>query len=145
MADHKQTLQNLFEEIFNKGNFDAANKYWAPTHIDHSAPNGTPPGLEGVTAFFRSFREAFPDARWTLDDVVAEGDKATCRSTITGTHNGKYWGIPATGRRVTITSIDILRFEGDRIAEHWGQWTLPQELGATPVLTPTHTTQRVQH
>jgi predicted ester cyclase len=58
-----------------------------------------------------------------------------CRITIRGTHRGDFQGIPATGRRIRLSGIDLLRFEGEKIAERWGEFDdteLFKQIGATP-------------
>src|SRR5437879_13560144 len=78
---------------------------------------------------------AFPDGRTTIDDIITEGDKVVVRGTMTGTHSAEFMGIPATGKAVTISGIDITRFENGLSAEHWGQWDvagLMVQLGVAP-------------
>src|SRR5437764_1381191 len=79
-----------------------------------------PPGIEGIRNLFATLHNAFPDAHVTLDDVLAEGDKVVVRSTLSGTHQGTFMGIPATGRHVSITGIDIVRMRDGKMVEHWG-------------------------
>jgi hypothetical protein len=63
---------------------------------------------------------AFPDLHVTVEDMVEEGDKVVGRNTVTGTHQGEYMGLPATGKSVTYREIIIFRFVNGRIAETWG-------------------------
>jgi predicted ester cyclase len=80
-------------------------------------------------------RSAFPDFHATIDDIIAEGDKVVLRQTWTGTHKGEFMGIPPTGKRVSFGVIDIIRVDGDKCVEHWGQMDnagLMQQLGAVP-------------
>ena len=77
-------------------------------------------------------RSAFPDLHLTIEDMIAEGDKVAMRSSWNGTHQGEFMGIPATGRRVTVSQIDISRIADGRMVEHWGQLDalgLMQQLG----------------
>ncbi len=62
-----------------------------------------------------------PDYHTTIEDLIAEGDKVMARVTMTGTHTGNFWGIPATGRRVNLTGIYIVRIKDGKIVEHWGE------------------------
>jgi len=76
-----------------------------------------------------------PDGQTTIDDIIAEGDKVAVRATMTGTHQGDFMGIPATGKPVTISGIDVTRFHEGQSVEHWGQWdmaALMQQLGVAP-------------
>jgi predicted ester cyclase len=89
-------------------------------------------GMEQITpAFFT----AFPDTHYTLEDLIAEGDKVVWRYTFRGTHRGDFMGIPATGKVVTGTSIVISRIAGGKCVEEWGSSDLlglMQQLGAIP-------------
>jgi steroid delta-isomerase-like uncharacterized protein len=80
-------------------------------------------------------RAAFPDGRTTIDDIIAEGDKVVVRATMKGTHKGEFMGIPATGKQVTISGIDVTRFVNGKSTEHWGQWDtlgMMQQVGVVP-------------
>src|SRR4029450_10981458 len=67
---------------------------------------------------FRYF-EAFPDLHIALDDVIAEGDRVFVRSTMTGTHDGEYKGIPATGRHLAAESAEVFRVADGRFVGYW--------------------------
>src|SRR2546427_13050514 len=80
-------------------------------------------------------RADHPDGRATIDHIIAEADKVVVRGTMTGTHTGEFMGIPATGKAVEISGIDITRFENGQSTEHWGQWDvagLMVQLGVAP-------------
>jgi steroid delta-isomerase-like uncharacterized protein len=83
----------------------------------------------------RALRNAFPDLRLTIDDLIAQGEKVVFRLTVHGTHQGTFMGIPPTGKNVSISAIDIVRFVDDQIVEHWGLMDslgLMQQLGVMP-------------
>jgi len=102
--------------------------------------------LEGRDAFRQrvaAFLTAFPDLRCTLDALVAAGDRAAVRWTITGTHQGAFGPYPPTGKRVTMTGIGIHRIANGQMVEGWGCFdTLgtAQQLGATLMLPQTGAT-----
>ena len=82
-----------------------------------------------------AFRAAFPDLRFTLEDLVAEGDRVVFRATMRGTHRAPFRGVAPTGRRIEGTVLDVVRVEGGRFAEHWGGpdlWDVLRQLGAAP-------------
>lgn len=95
-----------------------------------------PPTRAGVLQCFQMLLAAFPDVRMVPQDVIASGDKAVARVRVTGTHRGPFMGMPATGKRVEVELIDIIRFGDDgRAREHWGvvdQLAMMQQLGAIP-------------
>ena len=64
---------------------------------------------------------AFPDLQLAAEDILSSGDKAVARARATGTHQGEFMGIPATGKSIDVQLIDIIRFGDDGLArEHWG-------------------------
>jgi hypothetical protein len=82
-----------------------------------------------------AFRAAFPDQHVSIDDLVAEGDKVVNRATYTGTHRGEFQGISPTGKRFTISGINISRIADGKIAEDWTVLDLVgmlQQIGAMP-------------
>ena len=89
--------------------------------VDHNPQPGQRPGLAGVIQVIGLYHAVFPDLTLTCDDIVAAGDKVAVRWTAIGTHEGDQLGVPATHREVTLTGIDIVRIENDRIAERWGE------------------------
>ena len=77
-------------------------------------------GAQALREVWTMLLRAFPDLHVAVEDVIAEGDKVVARNTVTGTHQGEYRGVPATGRPVTYNEIFIVRLAGGRIAEIWG-------------------------
>jgi len=97
--------------------------------------DGVAPGLDGVKAFYGSMWNAFPDLSVAAQDYIEEGDKVSVRFELTGTHQGPFQGIPATGRPIRIPGITILRFEDGKCVERWSQLNallLLTQLGAFP-------------
>ena len=81
------------------------------------------------------FRGAFPDSHFTVEDMVAEGDKVVTRKTFHGTHEGEFMGIPPSGRSVSMGLIDIVRISEGRVVEHWSEGDslgMMQQLGVIP-------------
>ena len=118
----KAASRRVAEEVFNGGNLDLADQLYAPDYVLHdpSIPEDLH-GPEGIKQYATMSLGAFPDARVTVEDQVAEGDKVVARWTATGTHTGDLMGIPPKGRRIEISGITISRFSGGKIAEDWYQ------------------------
>lgn len=136
IEQNKAVARRLIEEVFNRGNIDLVDELIAPDFVEHEEmPPGTPAGREGNKAATIMLRSAFPDFKATIDDMVAEGDKVVLRLTWSGTQEGEFMGMPLTGKRFSIPVFDILRIDGGKIVEHWGQMdqmAMMQQLGATP-------------
>ncbi len=77
-------------------------------------------GAAALKEVFAKLHQVFPDLQVSIEDMIAEGDKVAGRNSVSGTHQGEYLGIPATGVSVTYNEIFIFRFEAGRIAETWG-------------------------
>src|SRR5205823_14624824 len=94
-----------------------------------------PGGIEGSKQFIAMYLTAFPDVHFTVEDIIAEGDKVVTRLTVRGTQQGAFMGIPATGKQTTSTGIDINRIVDGKSVEHWLEMDtlgLLQQLGAVP-------------
>ena len=109
--------------MWNKRNYDAAEKYFAPQVVFHDLnPNfdaGTPLGLAAVKTLHQMWVTAFPDVRVTVHDIVKEGDKLAARLSFTGTHRGTFLKVPATGKRVTVANTVFYQINNGKITDVW--------------------------
>lgn len=135
--DNKRLALRWLDEVWNKGNMNLINELIAPEYVLHDPIR---PGLQGRAAIQESiatFRQAFPDLNFTVEDQIAETDKVVTRYIVAGTHLGPLMGITATGKQGMITGIDVYRIENGQIAEAWSNWDtlgLLQRIGAIPSL-----------
>ena len=121
MSDQQKTLvRRLFEEVANKGNYDAANEMVHPDFIGHSFSPGTETiGVEGYKQFFKMLHGAFPDLSITIEEQVAEGDRVVTRWTARATHLGEFMGMPASGHQGVMSGINIDRVVDGKLTECW--------------------------
>src|SRR5687768_7886483 len=85
--------------------------------------------------FLAPLTKAFPDLRRNIVDMVAEGDKVAVSINVTGTYKGEFQGIPATGKEVSFTAMDILTIIDGKVTEEWAtadMMGLMQQIGAIP-------------
>jgi steroid delta-isomerase-like uncharacterized protein len=132
---NKAVVRRFIEEVQNKKNMDVFDELNAEDFVNLSAPPGMPTDREGGKMYLGGFLRAFPDSKVTVDDMIAEGDRVATKKTLTGTHTGEFMGIPASGNRVTLQFVDILRLRDGRIIEHWlsmDQLSFMQQLGVIP-------------
>jgi steroid delta-isomerase-like uncharacterized protein len=123
------------DEVINQGDLDLIDAIFTPDYVDHVSGGPDIPGPAGLKQFLGMFRQAFPDAQFTVEDRIVDGDRIAVRWTMQGTHQSEFQGIPPTGKAVTVTGIAIHRFAGDQIQESWDCYdalSLLQQLGVIP-------------
>lgn len=133
--ENRALVRRFVEEVQSGGRHDLIDEYLDAGFVDHSAMSGFEPTREGVRQLVTAFRTAFPDLQFTIQDQVADGNRVVTRKTLTGVHRGEFMGIPATGSRIEVEVIDVLRVDDGRITDHWmnGDFLgLMQQLGAVP-------------
>ncbi len=129
--ENKAIIRRRVEEIWNSGNLTTADELIVTDY----ASNGQAIGREGFKQFVTSVRTAFPDLYFTIEDLIAEGDKVVVRYTGRGTHKGDFSGIPATGKQVIFTGIDLFCIADGKMAEEWLNFDrlgMLQQLGMIP-------------
>lgn len=135
MADYKEMAERWYGEVVSGGKTELIDELCAPDFVDHDPLPGTSADLAGIKEFVAQIRAAFPDLQVSVDDLIGEGDRLAVRSTMRGTHEGDFMGIPASGKKVEVSNYDFVRFENDQAAEHWGvidSAALMEQLGMAP-------------
>ena len=134
MSD-SDSLRESFE-LLNNGDVDGFIGHLADDFVEHEVGPGTEPTKAGTAQLFGMLTAAFPDLRFDAEDVIESGDKVVARVRVTGTNKGDFMGIPASGKKIDIQAIDIVRFGAGGLAvEHWGVMdvlSLMQQIGAIP-------------
>ncbi len=121
MADIQAVVRRIYGEVFSQGNVGLIDELMHEDFVEHEElPPGVPPGREAPKAMTAMMRSAFPDFRADVEEMLQDGDKVIARARFSGTHQGEFMGIPATGNRFDINVIDILEFQGDKAIAHWG-------------------------
>ena len=135
---NEELIRLVFEELWNNGNLDVADEIFAPSYVDHD-PAGPEfsggGGPEGVKRFVATIRAAAPDVHFSVNRLVARGDRVTALWTATGTHTGDLLGIPPTGRQATVKGAIVYRVTEGKIVEGWHLWDtrgMLRQLGVIP-------------
>lgn len=127
-----ETVNTAIMEAFNEGDPDQIDGLFTEDFVCHLPGGGSVEGPEGYKERIRNMRTAFPDFHKELAFFVADGDEAAVQYRWSGTHEGAFMGVEPTGNRVESTSVALLRFEEEQLAEMWaysdGQ-TVMQQLG----------------
>jgi steroid delta-isomerase-like uncharacterized protein len=120
LESNKQVVTRFYDELWNRGNLDAADELVAPDYVRHDLrPGETPPGPAGQKAVAEGFRAAFPDVRLEVEALVSEGDLVAARWTIVGTHTGPWGDVAPTGTNVKFSGVNFFRITEGKIAEMW--------------------------
>ena len=129
-----ETTKKMGEAV-NGGTLDRFHEIFAPNVKDHDPAPDQGSGPEGFITFFTSFRTAFPDLKIAVEQMVADEDNVAIAYTVTGTHQGPFQGIPATGKKIKARGVQIAKFNSDaKIVERWGssdEAGILQQLGVT--------------
>jgi len=124
---NKDVYRRMVDEVVNQGLFDVVDEIFDPGYFDHSAPPGVPGGLAGVKAIFGMFREAFPDVKFEIQQLVADGDMVATLVEGTGNNTGPFMGMPPSNQFAKWRSVGFFRVNGKgQIVEHTG---IPDMLG----------------
>jgi predicted ester cyclase len=132
-----RTLEG-FERMFNNGEVDYVEQATAPGAVDHQEPEGSD-FVSHLAEVITTLRTAFPDLRFEVHEILAEGLSVACRSTMTGTHQGPLnigpmAALPVTGARVDVPHMHFFHYDQEgRVTDLWHVWNtllLARQLGA---------------
>ena len=115
---NKALARRWFEDLFTRGDLDAADEILSADFVDH-LPREEERGLKELKLYITMYRTAFPDIHDNVEEIVAEGDKVVVRWSSRGTHQGEFMGVAPTGRHVTFTGMRLFRIAENKIAESW--------------------------
>jgi predicted ester cyclase len=135
IEENKALTRRFYEEI-SKGNLAVVDELIAADLVEHSPfVPGQASGRQGTLELFTMIRTVFPDLRFKVEDIVAEGDKVVSRGTFGGTQKGEFMGIAPTGKQITVGLIEIVRIVAGKMVEHWNvvdNLGMMRQLGVVP-------------
>jgi predicted ester cyclase len=117
--DNKQIALRVLEELFEKGNLDAADELIHPDFVNHEAPPDNPQGPEGLKETVSWLRRLWGPMHADIEDVICEGDRVAARLTMHGKHLGEFLGQEPTGKEFAVEHIHIWRMDDGKVVEHW--------------------------
>jgi steroid delta-isomerase-like uncharacterized protein len=130
---NKALIRQFFEEVWNTGNEEAIDRFIAADATGNDPDFGM--GREGFKRQWRTWRTAFPDIHFEVEEMVAEGDTVVARWTLTGTHRGPFLGVTATGRSIRVRGMSLDHLKDDVLVSGFDGWDnlgLRQQLGIIP-------------
>src|SRR6478609_2480183 len=116
-AENKTVITRFVEEVINQGRLERADDLVAVDFLELDPLPGQRQGREGLKEVIAGMRAAFPDIHWTVDEMVAEGDKVFSRFTWSGTHRGEFLGISATGKQIKVAGMVLDRVGAGKMTE----------------------------
>ena len=118
--ENKALVRRFYEEVWDKGNLDVADEVFAADYVRHDPRAADPaPGPEGQKRVAGDFRRAFPDLRFEVELIVAEGDLVAARWHAWGTHSGPWAMVEPTGRTIDYSGVNFLRVQDGKVVEIW--------------------------
>lgn len=121
-----------FNEVWNKGNVALLDSLLTNDYINHTPSTPTIPGPQGLKPIVLAIRKAFLDLHYDIKEIISTSDHIVIRTVMTGTQTGSLFGIPPTGKRISVNQINIEKLKDGRIAEHWrvtDELTMIKQLG----------------
>jgi steroid delta-isomerase-like uncharacterized protein len=131
---NKALVRRFVDEVFVHGREDSVDELVADDFVSHSWPSTGDPRADLKRAIAR-VATGLADPAFTIEDLIAEGDRVAARLTTSATQVGEFMGAPATNRRYTVEEIHIFRVRDGRVVEHWHQFdrlALFRQLGIDP-------------
>jgi steroid delta-isomerase-like uncharacterized protein len=130
---NRAVARQLYEVALNQDNWEVYNQIHTKNFVAHSGKKSAT--LAEDLEYAKGWRKAFPDGRYSVDQVIAEGDFVAVYFTGRGTNTGAGNSLPATGKEVELPGVTIFRFVGGKIAEEWNVYdrmSLLKQLGLAP-------------
>jgi len=118
-STNKELVRQFYKDVYVDWNMSRADEVVSPQFTSHDWPEGGPTGPQAFRHYYSAFRSAVPDARYEVDDLIAEGNRVVVRWRMLGTHKGAFRGIAPTGRPIVLKGIAIYRVEGGQLMERW--------------------------
>ena len=118
-AANKALLRRFYKEVYVDWDMALVDEVLSPRFTSHDWPNDGRAGPEAFREYYAAIRSAVPDARYQVDDLIAEDDRVVVRWTLRGTHQRDFAGIAATGRPIALKGIAIYRVDDGKLMERW--------------------------
>jgi steroid delta-isomerase-like uncharacterized protein len=117
MKNNADIVRQFIEDVLNNGNIEETGTYFHEDVVEQVPLPGQGPGIDGLKDVLRGFRAAFPDMHWTVEEQIQEGEKVVTRFVWSGTHRAEFFGVPATGRRVSVWGMVTDHFVDGKIKD----------------------------
>lgn len=130
---NKELILRYFEEVWNQGKLEVLDDIMAANYINHSPGMPNPPqGPAGLKPIILAIRQAFPDLKYVINNMVISEEQVAVHTTMHGTHQGEFFGLAPTAKLIEVDQMQIERIKNNQIVEHWrvtNDLALMQQLG----------------
>ncbi|MFJ6742559.1 flavin reductase [Streptomyces sp. NPDC091279] len=134
-ADRTALIRSAWRSAWDLGDVGALDELLSPAYVRRRGPGARVQDRDQFKESIRAVREAFPDLRTEIEDVVVDGDRYAIRWRSTGRHTGTFLGVPPTDRSVEVSGATFARFEDGAVAEEWVTFDSRQLLEALGIVT----------
>ena len=134
VQENEALVRRYIEECWNRHDLDASDELVSPDYLNHAASTEEY-RRGGARRIWEWILSVFPDHRFDVDDVAADGQTVAVRGTMVGTHEGELMGIAPTGKRVAAQQSHWFRVADGKITEHWAvrdDLSMMRQLGIMP-------------
>jgi steroid delta-isomerase-like uncharacterized protein len=135
LDENKAVVRRFVEEIFVAGRHETVDELLSDDFVAHTWPSMSGDPKADLKAAIDRAAAGLSNAEFTIDDLIAEGDRVAARLTTGATHTGTFMGMPPTGKRYSIEEIHWFRLRDGKVVEHWHQFDqmgMMKQLGAMP-------------
>jgi len=137
ISKQKEIIQKIYT-VFETGKVADLENYVDKNIKEHTPdPSMKGTGIELIKGQIELYHTAFPDMKIKINEIVGDGEKLTIFSTMTGTNTGSLMGMSPTNKKVTVNGVDIMKFNGEKVTDHWGVYdnlSMLSQLGMVPSL-----------
>lgn len=130
---NRRIIQRYYAEVWNQGKLDVLDELLDRQYINHTPSTPNPPrGPDGLKPIVAAIRKAFPDLHYEIKDIIVNDSVVVGKVIMTGTHQHTLFGLPPTGRKVSVNQITIEKIRNGKIIEHWrvtDELTMMKQLG----------------
>ena len=122
VAANKAGCQRFYDMALNQGDLATVDSLVAPNMVEHMqmGPGYPTEAIPALKKFITDWHAAFPDLKFTIERMVAEGNDVAIHCVMTGTNTGSFMGMKPTGKAVTVEGFDLVHIENGMVTEHWG-------------------------
>ena len=122
-VENKTIVRRLYEEVWNDRKVDVVDKLLSPSHaLQEPNASGSQIGPQVYKATVKRFHAAIPDLRFTVQEVISEGDKVVVAWILSGTHQGEFYGIAPSNKKISVEGITIHQVKNGKILESYASW-----------------------